>query len=528
MHTVFWLERRLWGLDPLGYHLTNVLLHAGTAVLFWLVLGELGVYGAWLAAAVFALHPLEAESVAWVTELKNVLSGVFFLASLLACLRYAGVREGPASGAAGSRRVWGLALLLYALALLAKTAVSPLPMAIAVLLWWKKDRLGRGDLLPLAPFFALGGAAGLATAWLEKSHVGAQGPAFDAGLAQRVIVAGKALWFYPEKLLWPLTSAFVYPQWHPDAGDWLSYIPFAGALAIVAALWLARGKTGKAPLAALLWYGIMIFPALGFFNLYFMRYSHVQNHFQYAAGLGLIALAVALPTAAWQKWTRARRPDTGAIVAAGPLLTAAAVLLALGTLTWRQAGAYQDTETLWRDSLARNPDAWLARSNLCLLLAQRGLLAEAIAHCEQAVRLEPTYAEGHNNLGLALAKSGKLDEAQDRFVRAIRLDPRNDGALVNLGNVFAERGMPEQAITQYETALRIDPTNQVTENNLGVQYARLGRPEAAVEHYRAALRLGAGYVDAHLNLAHALESLGRPDQAAAEYREALRLSSRPK
>jgi protein O-mannosyl-transferase len=282
VYTTFWVEYHVWKLNPLGYHIVNELLHALGAILLWRVLKRLELPGAWLAAAIFALHPVNVESVAWITERKNVLSGVFFFAAAWAYLRFAGE-----TGSQKRRRGWWLAgLLLFVCALLSKTAACSLPVVLLLARWWKQKRLEWGDVLPLVPFFVVGLGLGLQTAWLEKHHVGAGGAEWSASFAERWLIAGRALWFYAGKLFWPVNLTFVYPRWQLDVGIWWQWLFPAGALATVATLWFGRKKFGGGPLAAILIFASTLFPILGFLNVYYMRYSFVADHFQYFAEIG--------------------------------------------------------------------------------------------------------------------------------------------------------------------------------------------------------------------------------------------------
>jgi hypothetical protein len=330
VHTTFWLEYHAWKLDPAGYHIVNVVLHALGAILFWRVLKLLALPGAWLAAALFALHPVNVESVAWITERKNVLSLVFFCAAAWAYLRFTAESQSQ-----NRRRAWWCAaLLLFVCALLNKTVACSLPPVLLLERWWKKNRLETGDVLPLVPFFIIGLGMGLHTAWLEKHHVGASGAEWSFSLAERCLIAGRALWFYAGKLVWPAPLTFIYPRWQLDAGVWWQWLFPAAALAVVTALWLARKRIGRGPLAAFLFFAITLFPALGFVDVYPFRYSFVADHFQYLACLGPLALAAAgieLGLARMTKQTAV--PRTIIIVA---------LLASLGTLTWHQCGMYAD------------------------------------------------------------------------------------------------------------------------------------------------------------------------------------------
>jgi len=494
--TSLWLDHHLWGVQPLGYHLVNVLLHGANVILVWVIGRRLALPGAWLAAAVFAVHPVHVESVAWVTERKNVLSGALYLAAFLAYLRAAG----------GARAAYGLALGLFAGALLAKTVTCTLPVVLLLVLWWRR---GRVDITPLIPFFVLGAASGLVTAWMEAHHVGATGALWRLSLLDRCLIAGRALWFYAGKLLWPHPLAFIYARWHVDAAVWWQYLFPLAAAATVAALHLARGRIGSGPLVAVLCYVATLAPALGFVNVYPMRYSFVADHFQYLASLPLIALAAAGAT-------RLPRPQ---VIGAG-------VLLVLGALAWRQGLVYRDAETVWRDTLAKDPDSSMAHINLGMLLSDDGRVPEAIVHFREALRIDPEDGEAHDDLGNALASEGKLDEAIAEYGAALGM--KGDHALVhnNLGNALAASGRLEDAAAHYREAIREKPGYADPHSNLGNVLAATERLADATAEYEAALRLDPGYADAHANLAAVLAAQGDLDGAIAHY-QAL-LAARPR
>ena len=440
--TSLWLDYRLWGLRPFGYHLVNVLLHGVNAVLLWRLLGVLAVPGAWLGAAVFAVHPVHVESVAWVTERKNVLSGALYLAAFLAYLRFA--PPGGGSVRPPAVRAYAAALGLFVLAMLSKTVTCTLPAALLLVLWWKRPRLAARDVLPLLPFFGVGLGLAAVTIWMEKHHVGARGVDWALSAVDRGLIAGRALWFYLGKLVWPAPLVFNYPRWRIDAGVWWQYVFPLGAAAAGTALFAARRRIGTAPLVAALFFAVTLLPALGFVDVFPMRYSFVADHFQYLASIGPIALAAALGTVA------TRGPDARDVRRLG----GGAVVLVLAALTWRQAHAYRDLRTLWTDTLAKNPGSWMAHNNLGLMLAGEGRLDDAIDHYRAALRIRADDAFARNNLGYALAMQGHLDAAVPELVEAVRIEPANAEARSNLGNVLMATGRVEEAIAQYREALR--------------------------------------------------------------------------
>ena len=320
----FWLEAHLWGLSTFGLHLVNVLLHALNAILLWFVLRRLRVPGAWLAGAMFALHPVQVESVAWITERKNVLSGVFFLLSVAAYVRFADERRRP---------LYVAALLCFLCALLSKTATCFLPVVLLLLQWWKRTRLGRREALDLLPFFCVGLLLGLATIHFEKHDVGAVGDEWALSWVERGLLANRALWFYVGKLLWPANLAFNYPRWEIDATTLWQYIFPGLTIAAVALGWRFRKRIGKAPAVALGCFVAGIAPVLGFFDVYYFRYSYVADHFLYHASMGLIPLVAAVVMCALA-YRSGRQAD------ASQRWRRAALVLPLiyGVLTFHQAG----------------------------------------------------------------------------------------------------------------------------------------------------------------------------------------------
>ena len=497
--TSFWIDYHLWGYDTFPYHVENVLLHALAALLFCALLRRLQVPGPWLAAAIFALHPMMTESAAWITERKNVLSLTLFLGALLAYGRFAQFWQtdaNPATDAPGPlSRPWSaysLAWLLFLAALLAKATAFCLPPTLLLLCWWKRGRFRwRGDVLPTLPFFALAVGLGLVTAWLEKNHVGARGPDFDISFPQRCIIAGHALWFYAGKLIWPANLCFVYPRWQPDAASLSQWAWPITAAAVVLTLWLARRRIGRGPLTAILFFIGALFPLLGFMNGYFMRYSFVCDHWAYFSSLGFIALVAALIARITLILHVPRALD----------IFAAVFLPVLALLTWRQSAMYLDSKTLFQTTLERNPNANLDHDNLGLILFQEGHTDEAIAHFRRAVEIRPTSANAHNNLANALRQTGDVRGALQHYQKSLDLDPANPGTYGNLAWLLAAcsdasiRNGPK-AVTLAEKADQLSSgANPVIAGTLAAAYAESGRFPQAIATVQRALSL----VSAHPN-----------------------------
>jgi Tfp pilus assembly protein PilF len=490
VHTTFWIEYRLWGDRPFGYHAVNVALHAANALLAWTLLRRLGVPGAFWAAALFAVHPVHVESVAWVTERKNVLSTALDLSAFLAWLRF---RPFDAESK-GSSRFYAAALLLYLGALFSKTVTASLPAAILVVTWWKRGRLSRREVLPTLPMFAIGAGMGLLTVWMERAHVGAAGAHWDLSFFDRLLVASRAILFYLGKLVWPHPLAFVYERWDVEAAGWVWKAAPLVLLGAIALLFASRGRIGRGPLAAALLFGGTLFPALGFFDVYPMRFSFVADHFQYLASLSPIAAVAAFA---------ASRLDARALSALGT-----AVVLALGVLSWKQCSIYENEEVLWRDTAEKVPSAFIAQNNLGGILLERGEVAEARRRFDAALAAEPEYAEAHVNLGLVAEREGRPDEAAARYRRALSIDPAFADAHNNLGIVLAQVGDLEGAIASFRRAVAHRKTFAKAHYNLGLALLRAGRAGEAVPPLERAVDLAPEDPDAKKALEQALREGG--------------------
>ncbi len=521
LHTAFWMEHRLWGDAVFGYHLTNLLLHAGAAYLVVMIVRRLDLPGAWLAGFLFALHPVCVEAVAWISEQKSTLSAIFYLAAALTYLHFDRTRR---------TSQYVVAFGLFVAAMLSKTVTATLPAALLVVFWWKRGRLEwRRDVLPLLPWFALGAAGGLFTAFVERKFVGAEGADYALTLGERCLLAGRVIWFYLGKLVWPVNLTFIYPHWKIDLGAWWQYLFPLGVLAAAAVLWLVS-KPRRGPLAGFLFFVGTLFPVLGFFSVYPFVYSYVADHFQYLASLGIIVpVASALTMAAGRIETRTlwgRRSCRLPPVLVKPLWTA--LLVTLGFLTWRQSGMYRDPVTLYEETLIRNPDCWMAHNNLGTELARiPGRSSEAIAHFEAALRIKPDSARAHYDLGLNLAKrSGRITDAIPHYEEALRISPDFPEAHNNLGIALAQiPGRTPEAIAHLEAALRIKPDYQEARNNLGAVLAKIpGRSSEAISMYQEVLRADPDNANAHNNLGSALSNIpGRMPEAIAQFEEALRI-----
>jgi Flp pilus assembly protein TadD len=486
--TSFWLQHAIWGLNPLPYHVVNVSLHAACAVLLWMVLRRLNVAGAWLGAAIWALHPVQVESAAWITEQKNTQSCLFYLLSILFFLRWLEAARAAASPdtplAPGFRRArnYGLALLCATLAILSKSSTVMLPVVLGLCWWWMDPPWRWRNGLWLAPFLTISGVASAWTIWEQKYANHALGAEWSQTWPQRAVIAGKDIWFYLWKLLWPHPLTFIYPVWNTDASRLTAFLPFAAVVAVMVLLWLAHNGPLRPVFFAAAYFVVSLVPVLSFFNVYFFRYSFVGDHFQYLASIGPLALAGA--AIAWA----ARRANLEKSLVY-PVVSAA-LLIVLGMLTWLQCGVYYNLETLWRCTLADNPNAWIAHFNLGDILVRQGHLDEAVAEYREHLRLMPASEEGLGNLANVLLIQGHTDEAVADFKKLLELDPDSPEGHGDLSAALLRQGHVDEAITHARLAVALARhTDDSGEGHndammlrvLASAYAKAGRyPEAIV------------------------------------------------
>ena len=515
--TTYWVDYHLWGNWTLPYHLENLLLHAAAAWLFFRVLCCLEIPGALLAAAIFALHPVMVESVAWITERKNVLSLVLSLGAFLAYGRFARLwEEVPAKKRKKSKppvsKAYRNALLLFVAAMSAKATAFVFPAAVLLICWWKKGRIGwREDVRPLMPFFAVSLVLGLLMSWVERHYVGAEGAPWQYSFPERCLIAGRALCFYVGKLVWPADLSFIYSSPQPDPASVLQWACVAAALAVPTGLWLGRGRLGRGPFTAVCFFAGTLVPVLGFLNVYGMRYAFVWDHWVYLPSLGVIAL-----TAAGIHRAQTVFPSPRAAQA-----VAVALLAALALLTWRQSRMYTDVETLWRTTLERNPDAFIAHNNLALMLAERGQTDAAEPHYRAAITLKPDSYEAHDGLGSIMAKRGQAKEAERAFRQALSIKPSYAYAHYNLANLLTAHDRLSEAIEHYRAAVKLHPDNPGFRNNLAGALFKAQQLDAAADQFREAIRLAPDAAMFYVNLATILIAKKKYTEAARELEAAL-------
>jgi tetratricopeptide (TPR) repeat protein len=524
--SMLWVEWRFWGSNPLGYHVVNVLLHSLNAVLLWRVLSRLNLPSAWLAAALFAVHPVNVESVAWITERKNTLAMLFFLLSLTSYLRFefAAYPEpkvtGPASGTRSAttrdqRRWYWLSFCAFALALLSKTTVAPLPLLLLGLAWWRRGHVRRADVARSMPFFLASITIGLISHWFEAHRAIGADFVSVGSFWTRLLGAGWAVEFYLYKAALPFDLRPIYPRWHMDSLKWTSYLPdLLVALGLLACV-RYRKIMGKGPLASLVFFLVMLLPVLGFLNINFMMYSLVADRWQYFAIIGPLALAAAVIVPA-HSWSNTKR-----LFAATSL--ASALLVVLGALSYRQCGIYADPFTFWQTALAGNPNSSVAHNNLGTVLLERGQLDEAMAHFQRVLQTEPNHAMAHYNLGGVLRQQGHIDEAIAQFQRALEIAPNHAKSHFNLGELQLQKGQLDEAMTHFQRACEIRPDYAEAQNAFGLALLQKGRVDAALTHLQSAVQAQPNLAEAHNNLARILSQKGRLDEAIVHLQKALEI-----
>lgn len=516
--TAYWAEFQLWGLRPLGFHLVNIALHALAAVLVWRLLVRLKVPGALLAAGIFALHPVNVESVAWVAQLKDVLSLVLALASALFYLAFE-----EKSG----RWRYILAIVAFALSALAKGEVLTLPLVLLALAWWRKSpsplagegigvrgnprRIDRKDVLRVLPYFLIA-ACMSGFEFFGQRSLGSELVRAD-GIFSRTAIAGCAVWFYLWKFIWPLHLTPMYPRWPLPAGA-IWYLPTLALVAAFGIAWWKRRTWGRPVLIAMFCYIALLLPVLGFVNIFFMRYALVADHWQYPATIVLAAAVGAAFAMVARRWLPA-----AAVWAAGLVL-----LLLLSDLTWPQAGIYIDADTFLKTCIARNPDAWLAENNLGSAFGQRGDFDSAIGHFRRAVELNPEYSEAHSNLAVALVHSGQIDLALAEFDLALKFKPTARGVDYSIALLLANRGDLDSAIEHLHRQLQTEPNFGPARELLAQVVSDRQRLANFLEHARQQLNRQPNNVALLDSVASVLAT--NPNASFRDGREAVRLAER--
>jgi tetratricopeptide (TPR) repeat protein len=496
-YTALWVEWRLWAMYPTGYHVTNLILHIAEVLLIWVILRKLSIPGAFLAAMIFAVHPVNVESVAWIAQRKNTMAMLFFLLSILWYLKAAMPTASADMAAVRSHggpweRVtspwplppspwplfYWLSLAAFVLAMLSKGSAVILPVLLLGIVWWLCP-LTRRDLVRTAPFFLVAAMLAIVNVWFQTHGSGEV--LRIAGFLERVLGAGGVLWFYLYKALFPIDLAFVYPQWHIAAGNPLWWLPLLAALMVTAVLWRYKATWSRPFLFAWGFFCVALLPVMGFTDVGFMKYSLVADHYQHIAIIGMIALV----SAGWSKWHRLGRSGMSWLAT----LIAVAAAVAFTFLTYRQNEIYRDAVTLYQAALEKNPGFWMGRGNLAGVLYKAGRTQDAVEQYERALTLNPDYFEAHNNLGAILVEIGRPEQAIEHCMKVVLLKPNYAEPRYNLGNAYKAAGLYPHAIEAYGQALRLKPDLIEAYFNLALVYAEIHKSSEAIDTGRKALEL---------------------------------------
>jgi tetratricopeptide (TPR) repeat protein len=481
--TTFWVEHALWGLAPVSYHVVNVLFHAASAVVLWRVLLGLRIPGAWLGAALWAVHPVEVQSAAWIAEMKNTESGLFFLLTILFFLRWLKAQD-LGRRRRGVERDYGLMLLFAALAMASKSSTVILPVVLGLGAWWVQGRWQWRTLARVAPVAAMSVIASLVSLWTQGLELARTAdPQWVRTWPERFVAAGDAVWFYLGKLVWPHPLIFMYPRWQIDSGQWYSYLPLLAVLAVLVVFWFKRESWARPWFFVFAYFVVVLLPALGLADNYIFRYSLVFDHFQYLASMAPLALVGA------GVFRLADIVTSDNTVLRSSLCAAPALVLAF--LSWQQSWIYQDSETLWADTLAKNPTCWAGHYDLGNAYSRQGKVDAALAEFQKAVTLNPTYVRAYNNLGIALCRLGRLDEGLVQFQKALAIRPNDLDALSNYGKALLKKGEFDEAIIELQKALEINPDDAGNEYDLSTALDKSGRVDEAKVHYQRAQDLEA-------------------------------------
>jgi len=534
-NSTFWIEWRLWSMNSTGYHVTNLILHIVEALLIWIILRRLSIPGAFLAAVIFTVHPVNVESVAWIAQLKNMMAMLFFLLSILWYTKYLELAHRPtfdwyplASKPSTVQRPlptysafilhpssfhfwYWLSFAVFVLAILSKGSVIVLPVLILGIIWWLRP-LTRQDLMRTAPFFLVAGVLTVVNMWFQ-SHAAMEG-SHNPTYMERLLGAGCVVWFYLYKAIWPFDLAFIYPKWIIDPVNTWWWLPLLAVLAVTAALW--RYRTGWSRPLLFAWgiFCVALAPVMGFVDVGFMKYSLVSDHYQHIAIVGVIALAAA----GWSQWHCLAR-NAAHWATAMAVVTVGAFIF----LTYQQNEMYRDAITLYQDTLVKNPECWIANNNLGVALFHAGQLQASIELYEKAIQLKPDYPSAYNNLGMALHQAGRYQEAIEHYKQALSLQPDYPESHNYLGITLYKTGRPSEAIAHYREVLRLKPDYPDAHNNLAVALVQTGQFQEAIDQYRQALRLKPDDPEYLYNLGNVFVKTDLLNEGIKQYEQALRL-----
>ena len=513
--TTFWLEHKLWGLAPAPFHVVNVAMHAACSVVLWHVLRRMLIPGAWLGAALWALHPVQVESVAWITEMKNTESGLFFLLSLLFFIKC--IDEKKLRTQTGWSWNDTLTLIFAALAMASKSSTVILPLVLCLCAWWIDGRWQWRHLVSVAPVFLMSLATVFASMLTQNLQVSALAESqWHRSWPERLATAGDAVWFYLGKLFWPYPLVAIYPRWQIDAGQVASFLPLLAAVVVLIVLWLKRESYLRPWFFAYAYFLIALLPVLGFVNVKTFYDSFVADRFEYLAGMAPMALV------------GSGLVRVGVICGNARLSPAigAALLVLFGIVSWNQAWIFNSEETLWQNTLRWNPASTAALNALGNFYLEKGNVPDATSEFQRALEINPDDAPSNFNLGVALGRNGDADRALEQYRKTLTINPNYADAYNNIGLILLTKGQPDEAIAQFQKALSIQPEYELAIDNLGVALIQKGHPDEAVNLFQKAIRINPNDAFAHSNLGDVFARAGDAPEAMEQYRKALEIDAK--
>ena len=545
--TAFNIQWHIWGGNAFGYHLLNIIMQAVDAIFLWRILKALNLRSAWIAAAIWAIHLVQVETVGWVVEQKSLLSALFLFPAILAWTGFAdlqGNRVADTPFLTGRQwRVYALATLLFILALCSKTDACIVPVVLLFVLVWKRGTIKTRDVLLLVPWMIFGFLAALMTIHIEHGQAGAKGHGFQFTIAQHLIIAGKDLWFYPFKLFWPWPMMAVYPRWHIShvaAWEWIFPIT---AFAIPLVLLAISNKIGRGAFVAVCVYGLMISPLLGFIAFYTEMYTFVADHYQYLACIGIIVLATEVAAGIFSRLgsvenaaeemvppTDGQKTSVAAVTDGGigrwlGMAVSALVLLALGTMTWAQSEIYTPPLRVWTHNIKCNPDCWLAMERVGVHEYGKGHVSAALVLFQRANEL----SHGNNlivnsNLGDVYRHLGQYAKAIPYYRRSLAVAARQPPIISHLVNCYEKVGNWRQAYVDLLHGVKLLPHSADLQTELAVMLAKAGHPKQAVSHFLVAIKYEPADTKALFGLAESLAGLGQRQKAIPYFQRALKAS----
>jgi protein O-mannosyl-transferase len=488
--TGFWLEHKIWGLHPAGYHAVNVLLHMANAILFWLILLQLAPRIAFICAILFAVHPIQVETVAWISEQKNLFGLLFYLLSFLAFLKFHDSRK---------KGFYALSLGFYLCALLSKTIAASLGVMILLYCWWKGIRI-RQHAAKISLFLGLGILACLHTIFLETVNIGAQGVTWNLTFVERCLLAGRIVWFYLIQTWLPVGDfLFFYPRWDIQASSpfWWAYL--IAAVAIWAVLFRLRPRIGKTAIILYSAYILSIAP-MAFFNIYPMLFSYVADHFSYFSVALLFMMLCGCAVTGKDRVLAAIAPDKRGIIKIAVYALTTVFVILLSYKSFSLTKNYANGTVLFENLIAKNQGAWAAYNNLGNAYIAQGRPDKAIPVLEKTVQLRSDYALGFNNLGAAYAQIHDAPRAALNFQKAIELAPRMPSAYSNLADLYAVQDQYDAAAALYSKAIELSPRNSMIYIKLAIVLNLQGHKQEAAAVMKTIETIDPDNAQAHKDL----------------------------